>query len=112
MSSISPQDRVSARLDAVACLLFSALSVASYLSAKHAADEATRLHGHNVDSGAYLAVAATIYFTPGALLLGLAAAANVLRWRWRAVPRVVAWLFVVWPVMAIVCFGVWSSFGP
>lgn len=112
MSSISPRDRSSAWLDAVACLLFSALSVASYLSAKHAADEAMRLYGHNVDSGAYLAVAANIYFIPGALLLGLATAANMLHWRWRAVPHVAAWIFVVWPVMAIVCFGIWSLFGP
>jgi hypothetical protein len=111
MNVAAPQGRIAAWVDASACLCFTALAVVSYFSAQHEAEEAVRLYGQNVDSGAYLAATVVIYLAPAALLFGLAAVAQFLRWRWRVVPHILAWAFFCWPILAMLLYGIKSAIG-
>jgi hypothetical protein len=87
-------------------LLFAGLASAGFLScyyvAHRAAEEAVRRYGHNVDSGALVALVGWFFFLPAALLSALAAIAFWRGWwlRWLIEAAALAWCFL--PVIFLV----------
>jgi hypothetical protein len=94
-----------ARFDLAVGLIMVALAVAGYVSAQHAAAEAVRRYGHNVDSGVHAWLFAVGVALPYGVLLLVAAAGlrrsrrlgtalHALAWGWPLV--VLAGATVVW----------------
>src|SRR5262245_36233063 len=69
-----------------------------YLASDIAAANAVATYGRNVDSGLHELTAANWYFIPVFAILGLAATAQFLNWRWRRQIHWLAWLLVAIPV--------------
>jgi hypothetical protein len=78
---------------ALAALTVAAIAWCFHL-ARQAAEDTVRRYGHNVDSGAYVALFAIIFLVPPAILFTLAGLAFWRSWRvrWYIDGAVVLWL--------------------
>lgn len=97
MAAILKHKLTPAWIDGFFSAAFAALVALSFREARLAAEEAVRLYGRNVDSGAYLIVVAVLYFGPAAVLFGLASVALVRGWKHGRTLHCLAWLWVVFP---------------
>ena len=100
MESVQQPRSTEAWIDAAAAMAFVGIFALLLNGSRIAAEEAVRLYGHNVDSGAYEYIAAVLYFAPGSILFGLAAIALFSRWRAARFLHGIAWGWVVLPLGA------------
>lgn len=83
------------RIDTGAAIFLAILAGWLIDISNRAADEAVRLYGYNVDSGALTYIAAIIYVLPAAVLFGLAALSLFRGWR---LGKFLHWLAIAWLV--------------
>jgi len=102
LDSSPPSSRVGGWVDAASSVLFVVLFLLAQLAAKQAAEEAVRLYGRNVDSGALEHSISVIYFAPSALLLALASISILCRWRFGRALHWLAWSWVILPLLIAV----------
>jgi hypothetical protein len=100
MESVQQPKLTKAWIDAAAAAAFVGMFALLLNGSRVAAEEAVRLYGHNVDSGAYEYIAAVLYFAPGAILFVLAAVALFSRWRAARFLHGIAWGWVALPLVA------------
>jgi hypothetical protein len=89
------------RLYVIAAALFAAGFFWARHAAQVAAEEAIREYGHNVDSGAYLAVIGALYFLPAAFIFAVASVAMFRAWRFRPAFHFAAWAWVASPFVLV-----------
>jgi hypothetical protein len=108
MNLIANSGNRRAWVDLAACAGFALLFALSVRESRLAAEEAVRLYGRNVDSGAYIYLLGLYHFVPAAILFLIAAVALFQRWRLSRFLHGLAWGWVVLPILAFVVLGVSS----
>jgi hypothetical protein len=106
--SDTPSPLVTARLskrvawiDALASAFFSLLFFAMLHIARLAAEEAVRLYGRNVDSGALESAVAVLYCAPAAIAFTVASIAVFRGWRFHKVLHGLAWAWAALPLVFV-----------
>jgi hypothetical protein len=107
MDSVLRTRNTKAWIAAAAAVVFAGLFTFSMRASRLAAEQAVRLYGHNVDSGAYEYMAGLLYLAPGAILFLLAAVALFKHWRSSGFLYGIAWGWIVLPFVAIA--ALWLS---
>ena len=88
-------------VDALASAFFALLFFAMLRIARLAAEEAVRLYGRNVDSGALESAVAVFYCVPAALALAVASLAVFRGWRFHKALHWLAWAWAALPLMFV-----------
>jgi hypothetical protein len=100
-----PQSRMPSKqfglLYAIAAVLFAAGFLWFRHTAGVAAEEAIRDYGHNIDSGAWLAIIGTLYLLPAAIICAVTSVAMFRGWRFGLAFHLITWTWIVSPFLLV-----------